>query len=108
MARVLVEQPRHPPQPQLDRSAHIIILLALTADLCTAACEYLKTRPSADDPCFLAEYELLAAHGKAFLAGLERHARGLLAASTAPDEEDDDDELCGTLSWPVCGPPAAW
>jgi len=102
MSRVLVEQParRAPQQPLDDSRAHGIILLPLTADLCTAACEYLKTRPSPADPCFLAEYELVAAHGKAFLAGLERHARALLAVVAAPsstatdtNDDDDDDEL---------------
>lgn len=53
-------------------------ILTLMAHLCINSCEYLKSR-SQPDSCFLAEYELLANHGKSFLTGLERHSQLLVS-----------------------------
>ena len=76
------------------KSPHLLVLAA-AADLCTAASEYLKTRPT-PDTCFLAEYELVASHGRTILVGLEQHLRRLLlntSSSTRDKQEGAPEEL---------------
>ena len=100
LARVL-ESPNNKNTAIATEDDPKILLLAASADLCTAACEYMKTRPT-PDTCFLAEYELVASHGKAFLAGIEQHVHSLLSLllrlQQNPVDNDDKDKDVNSCS----------
>lgn len=71
-------------------------VVAAAANLLTAAGEYVKSFPSissSHDPCFLAEYELIAASGKSLLTGLAKHAMEKLEIIQKHDMSDDCDGI---------------
>lgn len=86
IARVLQESSKKDAEGESEK---LWILVAVAADLVTAACEYIKSRSLADT-CFLAEYELVASMGKNLLVGMEKHIRSLIIQNR--DDSEDEDE----------------
>jgi hypothetical protein len=66
-----------------------ILLVAAATNMITAACHFVQSK-AVTDVCFLAEYEIVATHGKGFLSGIEKILKNLLHSL---EKDDNDDEM---------------